>query len=163
MSTTLLTSASTLGILAVASFATVQTVPIASAMAGNLPEVIAQPTTTNEDKQASLAGSPGNAERGRLIVTDRRRGMCLLCHTGPFPEERFQGTLAPDLTGIGARASVGELRLRLTAPRQINPASIMPSYRRTDGLTRVAPAFSGLPLLDADEIEDVVTFLAGLQ
>ena len=29
--------------------------------------------------------------RGRAIVANRQVGLCLLCHSGPFPEERFQG------------------------------------------------------------------------
>jgi L-cysteine S-thiosulfotransferase len=49
----------------------------------------------------SLARAVGDPARGRVIVLDRRLGACLLCHTGPFPEERFQGTLAPDLSGAG--------------------------------------------------------------
>src|SRR5690349_14362 len=40
---------------------------------------------------ASLTGSGGDAARGRVIVISRQRGLCLLCHSGPFPEERLQG------------------------------------------------------------------------
>ena len=54
---------------------------------------------------ASLTGAPGDPERGREIVGNRQIGLCLLCHTGPFPQERFQGDLAPDLAGAGARAN----------------------------------------------------------
>src|SRR5271169_5744680 len=39
----------------------------------------------------SLTGEAGDPARGREIVVDRQLGACLLCHTGPFPEERFQG------------------------------------------------------------------------
>ena len=52
---------------------------------------------------ASLTGMAGDPERGRAIVVNRQVGLCLLCHSGPFPQERFQGTLAPDLKGAGAR------------------------------------------------------------
>ena len=58
----------------------------------------------------SLTGAAGDPARGRAIVVDRRLGACLLCHTGPFAEERFQGTLAPDLPGrarVGRRANSG--------------------------------------------------------
>jgi sulfur-oxidizing protein SoxX len=112
---------------------------------------------------APLTGAPGDAGRGRAIVADRQRGLCLLCHAGPFPEERFQGTLAPDLAGAGARWSVGQLRLRLVDGRRLNPDTVMPSYYRVDGLTRVAPAWRGKPVLTAEEIEDVVAFLATLR
>ena len=56
---------------------------------------------------ASLTGQPGDAERGRAIVADRHVGLCLLCHSGPFPQEKFQGDLAPDLTGAGGRSTQG--------------------------------------------------------
>ena len=89
----------------------------------------------------SLTGAPGDPARGRAIVV-KRESTCLLCHSGPFPEERFQGDLSPDLTGTGARWSEGELRLRLVDATRLNPATIMPSYYRVDGLTRVAPNLS---------------------
>jgi len=111
----------------------------------------------------SLTGEPGNPERGRAIVVNRQVGLCLLCHTGPFPDERFQGTLAPDLGGAGARSSEGQLRLRLVDASQLKPDTIMPPYYRIDGLTRVAPAFQGKPILTAEQIEDVVAFLMTLR
>jgi L-cysteine S-thiosulfotransferase len=110
----------------------------------------------------SLTGAAGDPARGRAIVGDRRVGLCLLCHTGPFPEPRLQGTLAPDLTGIGARLSPGQLRLRLVDSTRLNPDTIMPPYYRTEGLSRVAPSYAGKPILTAAQIEDVVAFLATL-
>ncbi len=111
----------------------------------------------------SLTGAKGDAERGRRIVVNRQVGLCLLCHKGPFPEERFQGTLAPDLTGTGARWSEGQLRLRIVDASRLNPDTIMPPYYRIEGLNRVAPAFQGKPVLTAEQIEDVVAFLATLR
>jgi sulfur-oxidizing protein SoxX len=110
----------------------------------------------------SLTGAPGDPARGRAIVV-KREYTCLLCHSGPFPEERFQGNLSPDLRGTGARWSAGELRLRLVDPSRLNPATIMPSFYRVDGLNRVAPALRGKPILTAEQIEDVVAFLATLR
>ena len=111
----------------------------------------------------SLTGAKGDPARGRAIVGNRQVGLCLLCHGGPFPEERFQGELAPDLKGAGARWSEGQLRLRIVDSSRIHPASIMPAYHRTDGLTRVAPAFRGKPILTAEQIEDVVAYLTTLK
>jgi L-cysteine S-thiosulfotransferase len=109
-----------------------------------------------------LTGQKGDAARGRAIVVNRQN-TCLLCHAGPFPEERFQGNLAPDLRGSGARWSEGQLRLRLVDARKLNAATIMPAYYRIDGLQRVAPAFRGKPILSAEQIEDVVAFLVTLR
>ena len=111
----------------------------------------------------SLSGAPGDPARGRTIVTSRQVGLCLLCHSGPFPEERFQGNLAPSLAGAGSRWSEGQLRLRIADSSRINPTTIMPAYHRTEGLTRVAPAFRDKPVLNAQQIEDVVAFLLTLK
>ncbi|HEY6753680.1 MAG TPA: sulfur oxidation c-type cytochrome SoxX [Pseudolabrys sp.] len=112
---------------------------------------------------ASLTGAKGDAARGRAIVTDRFVGLCLLCHSGPFPEERFQGTIGPDLKGAGTRWSEGQLRLRIVDSTRLNPDSIMPPYYRVDRLNRVAPAFLGKPVLSAEQVEDVVAYLTTLR
>ena len=111
----------------------------------------------------SLTGAKGDPVRGRAIVANRQVGLCLLCHSGPFPEERFQGNLAPDLRGAGARWSEAQLRLRIVDSSRVNPATIMPAYHRTEGLARVAPAWRGKPILSAEQIEDVVAFLMTLK
>jgi sulfur-oxidizing protein SoxX len=110
----------------------------------------------------SLTDAAGDPARGRAIVI-KRETTCLLCHSGPFPEERFQGNLAPDLKGTGARWSEGELRLRIVDAARLNPATIMPSYYRLDGLVRVAPNFRGKPILTAEQVEDVVAYLKTLR
>jgi sulfur-oxidizing protein SoxX len=110
----------------------------------------------------SLTGKPGDPANGRALVV-RRETTCLLCHSGPFPDQRFQGNLSPDLTGTGARWSEGELRLRMVDATRLNEATIMPSFYRIDGLNRVARKLRGKPILTAAEIEDVVAFLTTLK
>ena len=111
---------------------------------------------------ASLTGAKGDPQRGRAIVANRQVGLCLLCHSGPFPEERFQGNLATDLAGAGSRWTAGQLRLRIVDASRVNPKTIMPPYYRMQDLTRVAPAYAGKPILSAGQVEDVVAFLATL-
>jgi L-cysteine S-thiosulfotransferase len=127
------------------------------------PALLRPYTVVGDAIPQSLTGAPGNAQRGRAIVVNRQVGLCLLCHSGPFPEEKFQGTLAPDLKGAGSRATEGQLRLRIVDASRLNPATIMPPYYRIDGLTRVAPAFQGKPVLTAEQIEDVVAYLKTLK
>jgi sulfur-oxidizing protein SoxX len=112
---------------------------------------------------ASLTGAPGDVARGRSIVLNRTVGLCLLCHSGPFPEERLQGNLAPNLKGTGARWSTGELRLRIVDSRKLNPDTIMPAYYSLEDLNRVALGYRGKPILTAEQIEDVVAFLTTLR
>jgi L-cysteine S-thiosulfotransferase len=112
---------------------------------------------------APLTAQPGDPLRGRAIVANRQQGLCLLCHTGPFPEERFQGNLAPDLAGAGQRWTSAQLRMRIVDARRLNPDTIMPAYHRTEALNRVAPAVAGTPLLGAQQVEDVVAFLETLR
>jgi sulfur-oxidizing protein SoxX len=110
----------------------------------------------------SLSSEPGNPTRGRAIVTSRQTGLCLLCHSGPFPEERFQGNLAPDLKASVARLNVPQLRARIVNAAHFNPQTIMPAYYQTSHLNRVAPKFVGQTILTGQEIEDVIAFLITL-
>ncbi len=112
---------------------------------------------------ASLTGQLGDAARGRAIVANRSVGLCLLCHSGPIAEERFQGDLAPSLAGAGSRWSVGQLRLRIADGARLNADTIMPPYYRTTGLHRVARNFDGKTILSAAQVEDVVAYLATLK
>jgi sulfur-oxidizing protein SoxX len=86
-----------------------------------------------------LTDIPGDPSRGRAIVASRQSGLCLLCHSGPFPEERFQGNLAPQLVDSSAQYKAPELRARIVDASYFNPNTIMPAYYRTDHLHRVAP------------------------
>ena len=109
-----------------------------------------------------LTNARGNAARGRALVVERS-STCILCHSGPFPEQKFQGDLAPDLSGSGSRWSEGQLRLRLVDASRLNAATIMPSYYRVDGLDRVGTTWRGKPILSAEQIEDIVAYLITLR
>jgi len=117
----------------------------------------------NDTIPSSLTGTAGDPVSGKKVVLDRHVGLCLLCHSGPFPEERFQGELAPSLAGAGARLSAGQIRLRIVDSSRVNPNTIMPAYFRTENLQRVAPAHRGKTVLTAGQIEDVVAFLVTLK
>lgn len=110
-----------------------------------------------------LTDGPSDPAMGREIVVDTRKGLCLLCHSGPFPEVRFQGDLAPDLRGVGGRLSKPELRQRIVDSRVVNPDTIMPPYYSLEGLNRVGAEWQGETILTAQEVEDVVAFLTTLE
>lgn len=111
---------------------------------------------------APLTDRPGDPVRGRALVTDQFKGLCILCHSGPFPEHRFMGTMAPPLDGVGSRLSVPELRARIVDSRTINPDTLMPPYHATNGLNEVGPEWQDRTIFTAQDVEDVVAFLATL-
>jgi L-cysteine S-thiosulfotransferase len=110
-----------------------------------------------------LTDVPGDAQRGRAIVASRQQGLCLLCHQAPIAEEPAQGNLAGDLRGTGSRWSEAQLRLRVADARRLNPASLMPAFHRAEGQQRVGPAWQGRPVLDAQQVEDVVAYLRSMR
>lgn len=109
-----------------------------------------------------LAAAAADPERGREVVMGRE-GNCLLCHALPETGARFMGDLGPSLSGVGARLTASQLRLRLVDAIRLNPQTIMPSYYRVDGLARVASPFRGKPILSARQIEDVIAYLEQLR
>lgn len=108
-----------------------------------------------------MAAAP-DPMRGEAVVTGQS-STCVLCHAGPFPNPHLQGDVGPDLHGVGARRSVAELRALLTDARQVDPGTVMPSFGRTTGLTRVGEPWAGKPILSEAEIEDAVAYLASLR
>ena len=113
-----------------------------------------------------LTATPGDAPRGRAIVVNRQQGLCLLCHSGPFVDVREQGNLASNLQGTGARWTAAQLRLRVADARRLDPGGLMPSLHRephADSAQRVGAAWQGMPVLGAQQVEDVVAFLQTLQ
>jgi L-cysteine S-thiosulfotransferase len=117
-------------------------------------------SVTGDAVDKPLEGLKGDATRGEEIVRDRRIGNCLICHRLPFPNELFQGEIGPELTGIGARLTEGQIRLRLIDESSISPQTIMPPYYRVKDLNNVAPEYLGLPGLSAQQLEDVVAYLS---
>ena len=108
-----------------------------------------------------LTAEPGDAARGRSVVVSRDQGGCTLCHEVPG-ETRF-GDIAPPLSGVGAKLSAGQLRLRVADSTRVTPDTPMPAYYRTQGLTQVAAPYRGKPILSAQQVEDVVAYLATLK
>jgi len=121
---------------------------------------IAQAWTLEGDRiEQPLTTHAGDATRGEAIVGSRTTGLCMLCHALPGGNERQQGNIGPDLTAVGKRLNEAQLRARMVASREINPASKMPGYFKSEGLINVSPTLHGVPILNAQQIEDVVAYL----
>lgn len=117
--------------------------------------------TVGDAIPAALTAEPGDAARGRSIVVNRDQGGCTLCHEVPG-ETRF-GDIAPSLAGAGARLSAAQLRLRVADSSRVSPNTPMPAYYRSEGLVQVAAAYRGKTILSAQQVEDVVAWLATLK
>jgi L-cysteine S-thiosulfotransferase len=142
-----------LSVLALVSYIQMSDLPMSAASAMGLPDQTLTPLTSE----------PGDIERGRAVVLKPEKGNCLLCHAVPEPSVRFSGDLGPPLHGVGARLSAAQLRFRVIDGSRLNPDSVMPAYHRSENLKRVAPQFQGLPILNAQEIEDLVAYLSSLK
>ena len=99
----------------------------------------------------------GDAARGREVFISREGGHCILCHRAP--EVTPAGNVGPPLGGIGSRLDAAELRARIADITRVYPDSVMPTFHRTDGMVRVAPQYAGKPVLDAQQVEDLVAYL----
>jgi sulfur-oxidizing protein SoxX len=107
-----------------------------------------------------LAGA-GDPDRGYAVVI-RQASTCVLCHAGPFPNPHLQGTIGPDLHGVGGRLDADAIRERLVDASKMNPGTVMPSFGTVAG-TRVGAAWRGRPILSTQEIDDATAYLAGLK
>lgn len=105
----------------------------------------------------------GDPARGRVIVLSRESGNCFLCHAFPDAGDTSLGNISVPLSGVGARMTAGQLRLRVVDSARINAQSVMPAYYRVEGLTQVAAAYRGKPILTSQQVEDVVAYLAQLR
>lgn len=110
-----------------------------------------------------LTGVPGDPKRGEAVVVDRKLGNCLACHSLPIPNEADPGNVGPPLAGVGKTLTAGQLRLRVVDLKAIDPSTIMPSFYRVRGLTDVDSKVAGAPILQAQQVEDVVAYLMTLK
>jgi sulfur-oxidizing protein SoxX len=98
------------------------------------------------------ATTPGAAARGKLLLQQRQQANCLQCHA---IKGLNGGSSAPPLDGIGASLTVPQLRLSVVDFSQVAAGRAMPSFHKARG--------DAAPRLSAQEVEDVVAYLATLR
>ena len=126
---------------------------------------------TDGSVETSLTGVPGDPVRGRTVLSDRSLGNCVACHqVSEMADVPFQGNIGPMLDGAGDRWSEAELRGIVANAKMMFDDSLMPSFYKTEGFFRPGKAYTGKaadetfgPLLDAQQIEDVVAYLSTLK
>ena len=112
-----------------------------------------------------LTGKPGDPTAGAKVVVERRLGNCLSCHQiDALHGEEFHGDIGPPLDGVAGRWDVATLRMIVVNAKKVfGEETVMPAFYRVDGLNRVRPEFLGKPILTAQQVEDVIAFLATLK
>jgi sulfur-oxidizing protein SoxX len=150
-------------IAALAGAAAATSESVAASTAGSEPGKLAKFRVIADGIPEAIGGATGNAERGRALIRGREAANCVLCHAVPEPGVRFSGNVGPPLGGVARTFSVAQLRLRVVDNTRVNPTTIMPSYYRIEGFEQVAAAYRGKPILDAEQIEDIVAYLATLR
>lgn len=120
---------------------------------------------------ASLSGAPGDPEAGVKVMTTNALGNCVACHTvAALPDVQFPGDIAPPLDGVADRYSEAQLRGIVANAKMTFDGSFMPAFYKTDGFVRPGDGFTGKaaegelpPILNAQQIEDVVAYLMTLR
>ncbi len=119
----------------------------------------------------SLTGAAGDPVEGRDIVGNKKKGNCVACHqVSDLKDVPFHGEIGPMLDGAGDRWTEAELRGIVANAKIMFEESMMPSFYKTEGFIRPGNAYTGDaaddtfgPLLTAQQIEDVVAYLATLK
>jgi sulfur-oxidizing protein SoxX len=119
----------------------------------------------NDSIEAPLTGRQGDSVRGAGLFANRQVSTCLLCHADPGPArsdipQASGSTIGPLLTGVASRLTEGQIRLRIVDAARLNPNTVMPSFYVVAGLNRVGRQWQGKPILDAEQIDDLVAYLA---
>lgn len=119
----------------------------------------------------SLTGVAGDPQTGAAVMVDKGKGNCVACHAvTALQDAPFHGEVGPLLDGVGSRWNEAELRGLVANAKMTFEGTAMPAFYKTSGFIRPGDAYTGdaapadlPPILTAQEIEDVVAFLATLK
>jgi sulfur-oxidizing protein SoxX len=68
------------------------------------------------------------------------------------------------MDGVGDRYTEAQLRAIVVNSKAVfGDQTIMPAFYRTEGFNRVAKKFEGKPILNAQQVEDIVAYLRTLK
>lgn len=100
----------------------------------------------------------GDAATGPAVFAEAQ---CAGCHA--TPENEDAPPIGPDLSGVGARLTEGEIRLMVVAPMVPFPNTEMPGYYIVGEIGEVPDELVGRTRLSALEIEHLVAWLKTLE
>ncbi len=120
--------------------------------------------------EMSLTGVAGDPVAGKEVYGSRSMGNCVACHQVTSSGAAFPGNVGPSLDGAGDRWDEAQLRGIVVDAKMTFPESMMPSFYKVSGYIRPGNAYTGKaagdelgPLLSAQQIEDVVAYIATLK
>jgi sulfur-oxidizing protein SoxX len=112
----------------------------------------------------SLTGTAGDPAAGRKAFADRKLGNCLACHAvSDQSEQLFHGDVGPSLDGVADRWAPEELRAIVVNSKAVfSEDTVMPGFYTLEVGINVAKDFVGKTILSAQQVEDIVAYLATL-
>ncbi len=113
----------------------------------------------------SLTGAPGDPAAGKKTFVNRKLGNCLACHANSdLADQPFHGEVGPSLDGAGSRWSEGQLRtIVVNAKAVFTKETVMPGFYSLDVGADVREDLIGKTILTAEQVEDIVAYLATLK
>ncbi|MCB1463690.1 MAG: sulfur oxidation c-type cytochrome SoxX [Nitratireductor sp.] len=120
---------------------------------------------TDDGVAVSLTGVAGNPEEGASVFKDRKLGNCLACHANSaMSKELFHGDVGPALDGVADRWDVAQLRAIVTDSKKgLSEDTVMPGFYSLNVGAHLDEKFAGKTILSAQQVEDVVAYLATLK
>lgn len=114
---------------------------------------------------ASLTGEEGDAEKGALTFASKKLGNCLACHANEaMKDQLFHGDVGPSLDGVGSRWSAEEIRAIIVNSKAVfGDQTVMPGFYSLKVGTNPRKDLIGKTILSAEQVEDVVAYLATLK
>ena len=120
--------------------------------------------------EGSLTGTPGDPASGAVLM-NKGAGNCIACHqVSALSDLPFHGEIGPMLDGVADRWSGAELRGIVSDAKRMFEGTMMPSFYKVSGFTRLGNGFTGkahsgdvAPLLTGQQVEDLVAYLMTLK
>lgn len=114
---------------------------------------------------ASLTGEEGDPEEGALTFASKKLGNCLACHANKdMSNQLFHGNVGPPLDGVADRWSAEEIRAIIINSKAVfGEQTVMPGFYSLEVGLNPRKDLIGKTILSADQIEDVVAYLATLK
>ena len=113
----------------------------------------------------SLTGQAGNAEAGAKTFKDQKMGNCLACHANKaMSKDLFHGNVGPSLDGVADRWKPEELRAIVVNSKAVfGEDTVMPGFYSLNVGKNPTKDLVGKTILTAEQVEDVVAYLATLK